>query len=284
MQFVRITLVLTLVALLGGCASIINSATRDLANNLSMAILNQNDTATVRDGAPAYLIMVDSFVTGSPDDTDLLRAASSLYGAYASAFIEDAERRRRLAQKAFDYSHHGLCLEIESLCQIDTTKLDTLVQELARVSLQQQPMLYDFARAWAGWVEANSGDWNALAQIPRLQALFTRSVELDEGYDRGGAHLYLGVLASQIPPALGGKPEVGRAHFEQAITLAQGKNRMAQVLFAEHYARLVFDQELHDRLLQQVLEPAEPVPGLVLVNALARERAAALLEESPEYF
>jgi uncharacterized protein YceK len=284
MQIARFSVVLALVALLGGCASIVKSATQNLATNLSQAILNQNDTATVRDGAPSYLIMVDSFIASSPDDGSLLRAASALYGAYASAFAKEQERRQRLAQKAYDYAHRAFCLELESLCEVEKFKLEQLQHELAGVPAQHQPVLYDFTRAWAGWIQANSGDWNALAQIPRLQALFTRSVQLDEGYDHGGAHLYLGVLASQIPPALGGKPEVGRAHFEQAIALSGGNNQMASVLFAEHYARLVFDQELHDRLLRQVLEPAEPVPGLVLINALARERAAQLLEESPEYF
>jgi len=284
MLIARFSVVLALVALLGGCASIVKSATQNLANNLSQAILNQNDTATVRDGAPSYLIMVDSFIASSPDDVSLLRAGSALYSAYASAFVEDQPRRQRLAQKAHDYAQRAFCLELESLCAVEKIKLDRLQQELANVQTGQHPVMYDFARAWAGWIEANSDDWNALAQVPRLQALFARSVLLDEGYDHGGAHLYLGVLASQIPPALGGKPEVARAHFEQAIALSAGNNRMASVLYAEHYARLVFDQELHDRLLRQVLEPAEPVPGLVLINALARERAASLLEESPEYF
>jgi len=34
-----------------------------------------------------------------------------------------------------------------------------------------------------------------------------RVVELDETYEHGSAHLYLGVMTTLLPPALGGKPE-----------------------------------------------------------------------------
>ena len=36
-----------------------------------------------------------------------------------------------------------------------------------------------------------------------------RVIELHESYQDGAAHLYLGVLSTFLPPALGGKPEVG---------------------------------------------------------------------------
>ena len=38
---------------LGGCASLVSSATARMADNITVAILNQDDPETVRDGAPA---------------------------------------------------------------------------------------------------------------------------------------------------------------------------------------------------------------------------------------
>ena len=52
---------------------------------------------------------------------------------------------------------------------------------------------------------------------------------------------------------------------------------MVKVLMAKHYARIVFDRELHDSLLQQVLEAPAEQPGLTLVNTLAQAEAAKLL-------
>jgi hypothetical protein len=56
------------------------------------------------------------------------------------------------------------------------------------------------------------------------------------------------------------------------------------VLFARHYARLVFDRELHDRLLGEVLDAEPRVPGLTLSNVLAREQARELLAGAEDYF
>ncbi len=269
---------------LSACSSMISSVTQDMANNLSQAILNQNDLETVKAGAPAYLIMIDSLIQGDPENPAILISGSKLYASYTSAFVEDEERAKRLAQKSYDYAHNALCMELEDLCLSLDKKPDELIPLLKKINVTQQPLLYDFATAWASWIQVNRDDWNAIAQIPKLQLLFQRSIELNETYDYGNAHLYLGVLASQIPPSLGGKPEVGRMHFEKAQELSKGKNLMVNVLFAEYYARLVFDQVLHDQLLNEVINTDIDDKGLVLINTLARKRATILLDESSEYF
>ena len=43
-------------------------ATGDLSDNLSRAVLEQNDPETVRQGAPAFLLMLDGFIGGDPDN------------------------------------------------------------------------------------------------------------------------------------------------------------------------------------------------------------------------
>jgi hypothetical protein len=95
---------------------------------------------------------------------------------------------------------------------------------------------------------------------------------------------YLGVLNTLRPPALGGKPEVGRSYFEQAIALSGGKDLGIKVEFARQYARLVYDRELHDRLLNEVLSAEARVPGYTLFNTLAQKTARDLLATADEYF
>jgi hypothetical protein len=96
--------------------------------------------------------------------------------------------------------------------------------------------------------------------------------------------MYLGVLSIILPPAVGGKPKQARASFEHAIALADERNLMFKVIFAERYGRMLFDQNLHDKLLNEVLE-ADPVePGLTLMNSIAQQKAQKLLESSSEYF
>ncbi|MBU0769042.1 MAG: TRAP transporter TatT component family protein, partial [Proteobacteria bacterium] len=50
------------------------------------------------------------------------------------------------------------------------------------------------------------------------------------------------------------------------------------------YARLMFDQKLHDRLLNEVLEAKTDVSGYTLGNTLAQQRARELMKSGEDYF
>jgi hypothetical protein len=54
---------------------------------------------------------------------------------------------------------------------------------------------------------------------------------------------------------------------------------MVQLEFARRYARQVYDQPLHDRLLSQILATDPNAPGLTLTNLLAQEEAKRLIAE-----
>ena len=111
-----------------------------------------------------------------------------------------------------------------------------------------------------------------------------RVLELDPTLDDGGPYLYVGVLETLLPKALGGRPEEGRAAFERAFEMSEGRNLMAKVLLAREVARQTFDRELHDRLCREVLAAPVEAPGLTLANALAHEEAVRLLETSDDWF
>jgi len=255
-----------------------------MADNITLAIQNQDDVATVRDGAPAYLLMIDGLIEGDPQNEDLLLAGSRLYGSYTSAFVDDEARAQRLASKSLDYARRALCLELDSVCDASAQKLNLFEASLTTTSRGDIKVMFAYAVAWAGWIQINSSDWNAVADLVKVTALFERCLELDETYDRGAAHLYLGVIKSLLPAALGGKPELARAHFERARSLSEGENLMVNVLMAKHYARTVFDQQLHDQLLIEVQSARAEFSGYTLINTLAKREADQLLAESADFF
>ncbi|MGI9590093.1 MAG: TRAP transporter TatT component family protein, partial [Myxococcota bacterium] len=267
-----------------GCAALTRPITNRIVAGLSTAILDQNDRDIVRDGAPAYLLAIDGLIESAPDDTELLLTGARLYGAYASAFVEDATRRRKLTDRALGYARRALCQEQRKVCEATERPYDEFVAALGETRAGDLASLYGFGAAWAGWVQAHADDWAAVAEIPKIEALMERVVALDEGYEDGGAHLYLGVLLTQRPASLGGKPEQAREHFERAVTLSEERNLMAKVLYAQQYARLVFDRPLHDRLLGEVVAADPEAPGLTLSNTLAQEQARVLLADADEYF
>lgn len=280
----RLIPILAILTLLSGCATVISSVGGRLADNMSVAILNQDDPETVRQGATTLLLVLDSFIIDNPEDPSLLLSGSKLYGAYSGFFVKDPVRAKRLAGKAKDYADRALCLQLPAICAVRNEPFETFQAALAGVDKQDVPVLYGFAAAWAGWIQVNTDDWSAIAQLPKVQSVMRRVVALDETYDGGSAHLYLGVLDTQLPPSLGGKPEEGRRHFERASALSGGLNLMPKVLMAERYARLTYNEELHQHLLQEVLDAPTHAPGYTLINTLAQERARELLASAHEYF
>ena len=275
----RIALVV-LASLAVGCSGLIARTTDDL----SRAVLEHDDPQTVRDGAAAYLLLMDAMVNGDPTDAGRLSGAAQLYAAYAALFVEDPARQARLADRSLDYALRAACAEDDALCglrELDFDGFSARVGAWGDEPADAAPLL-TLARSWLLDIRARSADWGAVADLPKPQALLERVLALDER--NAEAHLYSGILETLRPPALGGKPEEGRKHFERAIELGGGRDLSAKVQFAESYARLVFDRELHDRLLNEVLAAPTQAPRLTLQNTFAKQRAKALLESADSYF
>ncbi|MBA3581066.1 MAG: hypothetical protein H0W44_01295 [Gammaproteobacteria bacterium] len=265
--------------ILAGCIN-----TGQLADGFANSMLAQRDPVLVRDGAPAYLLLIDGLIHNDPQNSDTLLAGSRLYGAYAGSFVDDPLRAQIMAHKARDYAQRALCIEQKEFCKSLNAPLPEYQMALTLLNKKSLPSLYAHATAWAGWIQANTGDWQALIDLPKVEASFQRIVELDDEYDHGQPYLYLGVLASARPAMLGGNPEQGRIYFEKVITLSQNRNLMAKTLYAKFYARGVFDQALHDRLLNEVIAANPEAPGFTLMNVLAQQQAKVLLDESANYF
>ncbi len=256
----------------------------NLPQNLSRSMMNQEDPELVRTAAPAYLLMLDALVATYPDEEAFLIPAAKLYGAYAGVFANDKEQTKRMANRSKRYAQHALCENEEDLCLALDKKIENIKTELADLDEDELVLVYTYAASWASWIQANSTDWDAIAQLPKVKVLFNWVLKYDPDYDNGTAQIYMGVLESQLPPSLGGRPDLAKAHFDNAIRASDGKNLMAKVLYAQQYARLMFEQELHDRLLNEVLAAEAQAEGLTLLNQLAKQQAKALLADSADYF
>ena len=269
---------------LSGCSFFIASATEDLDHNLIRVILNHNDPETVAEAIPGYLLMLEALVEKSPESEELLASTSSLYGSYATLIPENQERLQHLTSKALYYGLRSACVHRDDFCQINKIKFDAFEKIIQTTELKDIPALYTVGSAWASWIQANNKDWNAVAQLGQVKAIMMRLITLDETYKNGSTHIYLGILATFLPPAMGGDPDAGKFHFERAIALSEQKNLLIKVIYAKKYARLLFDRELHDSLLNEVVN-ADPVqPELTLINTVAQRQAKILLKTADDYF
>jgi len=283
-QFLKLSLLLTLVLGISACGQLISNAKQEFANDLSVTILSFDDPETIKKAVPAYLILISSMIKGDPENADLLESGAKLYGTYASGFTDSAERKRALAKRAFNYAGRSMCIRDQRFCDVKKLSYFEFEKLLASIEKSQAEHLFVFVSSWAGVIEANSSDWNAVAELPKVKAGIQCVIDTDETVSNGNAHLYMAVMESLLPPTLGGKPDLAKKHFDRAIELSQGSNLMAKVLYAEKYARMLFDRELHDELLQQVLDADVGSQDQILINTLAKQRAAELLLSADDYF
>ena len=267
-----------------GCTIIVSNAANGFAENLTAAVLNQTDPDLVRDGAPSYLLLLDSLLEGNPDDPAILSAAASLYATYGSVFANEPERAARLTDRARNYSQRAICFSYEPSCDWTGMLFEDFEATLGGLREKHADVVFSHALASAAYIRAHSSDYAAIAQLPHTEALFVRYLEINDGSDDATVNTYLGILNTLLPPALGGDPEKGKAYFEHAIELSNGMDLSAKVEYANGYARLMYERELHDRLLAEVLAADPVVPGATLTNVLAQEQAENLMATADDYF
>lgn len=282
-RLARLLCIFTL-ALTSACSTLVDKASNRLGQQLSAGILDHDDPATVGAGLPAYLLLLDGLNHDGKPNPGRLCLAADLYGAYAGSFVTDPARAKRLATRSLGYALRAACGSNSAWCELNQRKFELVEQAVAAATAADVPVLACLGGAWAGYIQAHADDWNAIAAIPKARRVMEKVVELAPGYRNGQPQLYLGVMNSLLPPAYGGKPELAQQYFEDALQRSGGRNQMVRVLYARQYARLVFDQALHDRLLSEALSADPKAPGLTLMNTLAREQALALQATSKDYF
>jgi len=238
----------------------------------------------VEKAMPTFLLLADGLIHDDPDDEDKLMGGARLYSSYAAVFVKDEERLKRLTARARAYADTAMCEYRKALCNLNNLSFERFQGRLELVRKRHVPLLHADGVTWAIWIQARSSDWAAIAELPRVKAIMQRIVAVDETYDHGSAHLYLGIMETLLPQTLGGKPEVGRAHFERAIELSGGHDLTVKVEYARRYARMTFNRALHDRLLNEVLSAPAAAPGLTLSNTLAKREARQLLQSADSYF
>ena len=277
-------LLLSWVPLVSGCASLVSNAASGFADNLSLAVLNQDDPETAKAALPSYMVLVDSLIEGSPDNADMLAAGAEMYASYGAVFADDNARARRLTSKARGYAQTAMCEQYAEACDWRSMNYDEFVASLEGVNERDADYLYTYGFATLAYMRAHSAETDTLAELPQAEALFEYYLEIAGDDVSPSTHVYMGILKTLLPPALGGKPEEARAHFEKAIEMSDGRDLSAKVEYARGYAKLLYERELHDRLLNEVLEADPHYSGLTLTNVIAQQDAKGLLEEADDYF
>jgi len=284
----RISLLFLLIALLAGCATsktMTVSATASLLEDVAKASYKQSDLRLIREGMVSYLMLIDGMVETLPDNERLLISAAQSYASYASAFVQDEDREYALALYARAREYALRALERIGFTNPGSRSFDDFEISLKDLGKKDVSYIFWAATCWGSWISLNRGSIEAMAELPRVELMMKRVLALDEAFYYGGPHIFMGILDASRPKIAGGDLNQARDHFLKAIELGDGKFLMAQIYYADYYAKKAFKKELFISILQEVLKtPADGTPDLTLLNTVAHTKAKKMLEEVDDFF
>jgi tetratricopeptide (TPR) repeat protein len=250
------------------------------------SILEESDLRIAEISLASNLKLIETLIKADPENEKLLTMAAMGYGSYALGFLEDTlpDRASNLYNRGKEYGLRVL-RKNSDFSVAEKGDLDDFVKSLNNFSKDDVPALFWASYNWGSLINLNVNDMEIMADLPKVNALMQRALDLDDKYYFGGAYLYFASMYSKIPAMLGGKPQKSKEYFERAIKISDGKFLMAYVYYAKMYAVTIQDKELYISLLNKVLEaPMNILPDHILPNVIAKQKAKVLLENIDKYF
>jgi len=278
----NIFLALAFLLLSSGCTSII---VNPLLDPLTLSMQKQTDLELLQDGAPSLLLLLDGLIASDPKNKRLLMTATKAFGAYATVLYEEGQVERAVSM-SIKSRKYGINLleQLPGLKNINDNTLTEIDQSLEKISRGKVGNLFWGAYGWAIWIQYQNGAPAAMVDLPIVEKIMLRVIELDDSYYYGGAHIFLGSYYGSRPKILGGKLEESRQHFERALVLNGRKFMLTHVAYAETYARTMFDRKLYSELLTEVIEQPLTDSDMAASNKLAKVKAEKLIVQIDDFF
>jgi predicted anti-sigma-YlaC factor YlaD len=298
---VRMSVVAALATMLFSGCSVNKFAANRAADALAgtgTVFASDDDPDLIKDAAPFSLKLMETVLASTPDHRDLLLSTSSGFAQYAYAFVEqeadstaalDFEaarpmyaRARRLYLRARDYGLRGLSIGHGDLRE--KLKMEPRTA-LAGMTSNDVPLLYWTAASWGKAIGLSKDDPELLADLPAVEALIDRALELNEGFDRGAIHSMLISYEMIRPRGEGEARDRSRKHFERALELSENQSASPYISMAEATAIPAQDRKEFEALLKKALEiNADEHPEHRLMNVVMQKRARWLLSRVDELF
>ena len=257
-----------------------------ILDNTMAALYEESDLKLAEQAIASDLKLLEGLIKSDPKNEKFLLLACQGFGAYALGFVEDSnpERAQLFYLRGRDYGFEIL-KKNKAFGNAMTNSIDSWEAALKRFDKSDVPALFWTANNWANWINFNLTDTDALANLPRVQLMMQRVLELDESHFFGGAHLFFAIIYASRPPILGGDSEKAKHHFDRCFEFCQGKFLLPYVYYARYYATRTFDEELFTSTLNKILAtPDDILPGQRLPNAIAKQKAKRLLEQIENFF
>lgn len=250
------------------------------------AMNHETDLQLAAQALPSDLKLLDGLIIESPENEKLLLLGAQGYTSYALGFVEDSSKERAslFYLRGRDYGLRILFKNDDFKKNFDGD-LQSFQKSLDEFGKGDVPAVFWTANAWGSYMNLNRDNTDALADLPKMEAMMNLVLKYDENYFYGGAHMFFGTILASLPAMFGGDTASARVHFEKAIQASDGKFLMVYYYYAQSYAVMTQDSALFASLLHKVIDaPENLLPEQNLANEIAKVKATELLKHESDYF
>lgn len=271
----------------GGCSTskLAVGAMVPILENSKTAALRSNDLKTFRAATPGNLFLLEGLIETSPKNKDLRESAAMVYFSYAFTVSEDdPDYASLLYLKGIEHGR-AVLMRNKKFAPAWEAPIDEFSAGLQSLTAKDLPALVWTVANWSQFISLHLDSTAVLTDIPRVAMMLDRACEIDGTYFEGLPYMIMGSLHAFRPPMMGGDPEASLASFNRAFEVSQHRFLLAQFLYAEFYCYRIQDPDEFESKLREVIDtPEDALPEYRLLNLIAKEKAASLLEEKDDLF
>lgn len=296
-RIIRILLSLAICLLGAGC-SLRSIAVNKLGDALAKegeVFSSDDDPELVGDALPFSLKVIESMLAENPRHRGLLLAATRGFTQYAYGWVQpeasekegeagayQLDRARRLYIRARNYGLRGFEVEHPGF---ERLLRDRPAGVMRILSVHDVPLLYWTAASWGLAISLSKDQPEVIADLPLVEAMIDRALELDEAFESGAIHSFLISYEPNRAQGAGDPLARARKHFDRAVELSGGMLASPFVTFAETVSVQTQNRAEFDSLLGRALAiNADARPEWRLQNRMAQRHAHWLLAHADELF
>lgn len=248
-------------------------------------MMEMDNARLTKEGLPGLVLLVSALLEFTPENLDLLSTASFSYMAYGLMVEdEDPDYASMLYLKGKEYGLRALRTNMDLRKKLDRDGIGLMKAMDSVNDKKYVPAMFTTAMNWALWTFLHMDDATAPIGLPTILSLAKQAEKIDDSYFWGGVHFFYMAYYCVLPKFAGGGPEKAKASLDKCLAFSEGQMMLPLVYYAKFYARPYEKRDLFHSLLTKVMDFETTKDDLQLVNAIAKVKAKALLDQEQELF
>lgn len=281
MRYLVLIMVLALTLTSCSLKKVTTSMTAKIVSDGMIAVESEPDLWIAKESVVPMVKLLEVFNSGDPNNKYSNALMAKVYGNLAFGFFEPEMMRTGEKDSGVwrDRVVRYYTLGSDAGMRTCDKKFGKRIDGVKKAGKKDMSLLFWTAFDMGNLINLKKDDINLVANLPRVEAMIDRILELDANYAYGSALAFKATLLASRPTMMGGNPEGSKDIFEKAIAASNGKYLMTKVLYAEWYAIPQGNKTLAKNLLNEVIAgDTNAIPEQALANNLAKERAGLLLK------